>query len=257
MTLFKIFIVFLFFFAAQGNASAQTSFSASKDDQEKTLFKYLNASAVCSKMTDANALYERGMLLISDKNDESYLAAADCFTSAAMKNHTPSQLELGKMYENGNGVFKSNVYAYKWYQTAVLLGNKTAVSYRDKLEARMSLDEISLANPMIQSTLNLIDSLNDWEEKEIEAQERKIYDQYKKFGIDLKKFEEKEEKKKTSGNPLMDALIQEQKRKAEDLKKQKAMQKLAEEARKAREQQNPGAQQQQQQNQQQQLPPWL
>ena len=242
--MFKIFITFLFFFISSADAFAQTNFSASKDEQEKTLFKYINASAVCAKMTDSIALYERAMLLLSDANDEAYLAAADCFTSAAMKNHTPSQLELGKLYENGNGVSKSNVYAYKWYQTAVLLGNHEAIAYRDKLEARMTLDEISAANPLIQNTLSLINSLNEWKERQLQDLERNVVQQYKRFNIDLEQFEEKNvEKKEISSNPLIDALIQEQQKKEEDLKKQKALQKMAEEMKKSKEteqQQQPG-----------------
>ena len=188
MIVFKVFLSFLFFLAPFADVHAQTDFSLSKDDQEQTLNKYINASAVCAKMTDSNALYERGMLLLSDANDEAFIAAADCFTSAAMKNHTPSQLELGKLYESGSGVSRSSVYAYKWYQTAVLLGNRDAIPYRNQLEAKMSLDEIALANPMIQTTLDLIETIAQREQKEIEDLETKIAEEYRNFGVDISQY---------------------------------------------------------------------
>ena len=224
--MFKVFLSFLFFFAGIGSVYAQTSFSATKNEQEKALNKYINASAVCAKMTDTDALYERGMLLLSDANDEAFLAAADCFTSAAMKNHTPSQLELGKLYESGNGVSKSKVYAYKWYQTAVLLGNNDAIPFRNQLEAGMTLDEVSLANPMIQSTLDLIEQINQRKQADLEELERNVAEEYRKFGVDISAYDIKDEADKKYDNPLIDTLIREQKKKEEDLKK--LMQKNAE-----------------------------
>ena len=148
------------------------------------LSKYLNASAVCSKMTDAEKLYNRAMLLMKDANEEAYLAASDCLTSAAMRNHTGAQLELGKLYEKGKGVNASNIFAYKWLQTAVLLGNKDAIPYRDELESRMDLDDIAMASPMIQSTLDLIDQYEQHRAKEIEEFEKTIAGEYNKFGAE-------------------------------------------------------------------------
>lgn len=211
--MFKAFLLFLFFFIGSGSAYAQSSFKDSEGDQENMLAKYINASAVCAKMTDPAALYERGMLLLSDANMDAYMAAADCFTSAAMRNHTPSQLELGKLYEHGNGVSQSNIFAYKWYQTAVLLGNQEAVPFRNKLETRMSLDEISLANPMIQSTLDLIELFNQRQQEHLSKMEAQIAQQYMDFGVDISKYETKEEEKNVFDNPLIEALIRDQRAK--------------------------------------------
>ncbi len=211
--MFKAFLLFLFFFIGSGSAYAQSSFKDSEGDQENMLAKYINASAVCAKMTDPAALYERGMLLLSDANMDAYMAAADCFTSAAMRNHTPSQLELGKLYEQGNGVSQSNIFAYKWYQTAVLLGNQEAVPFRNQLEARMSLDEISLANPMIQSTLDLIELFNQRQQEHLERMESQIAQQYMDFGVDISQYETKEEEKNVFDNPLIEALIRDQRAK--------------------------------------------
>lgn len=236
--MFKVFLVILFFFLQAGTSAAQqTEFEASENMQERNLSKYINASAVCAKMTDSEALYERGMLLLSDANDDAYLAAADCFTSAAMKNHTNSQLELGKLYENGMGVSPSNVYAYKWYQTAVLLGNQAAIPYRDKIEASMTLDEIAKANPMIQSTLALVELFNTRQQAEIESFEREVDKKYIEFGVDLSKYEIREAERKGTDNPLIEALIREQ------TLKDKAEQQRAEQQRAQQEEENGNAQQ--------------
>lgn len=214
--MFKAFLTFLFFFIGSGSVCAQTSFKDSEGEQENTLAKYINASAVCAKMTDPEALYERGMLLLSDANNDAYMAAADCFTSAAMRNHTPSQLELGKLYEKGNGVSQSKIFAYKWYQTAVLLGNQEAAPFRNKLEAGMTFDEISLANPMIQSTLNLIELFNQRQQMAIEEMEEQIAQQYRDFGVDISQYETKEEEESNVyDNPLIEALIRDQRAKEE------------------------------------------
>lgn len=208
--MFKVILFSLLFLLTGRPADAQTSFKDSAGEQENTLSKYINASAVCAKMTDPVALYERGMLLLNDANSDAYMAAADCFTSAAMRNHTPSQLELGKLYEKGNGVTASNIFAYKWYQTAVLLGNQKAVPFRNSLEARMTLDEISMANPMIQSTLDLIELFNQHQQMEIERMESRISDQYKGFGINIEEYDVKEEGSTVHSNPLIEALIRDQ-----------------------------------------------
>ena len=120
--MFKVFLFSLPFFVQSTVAAAQTT--SLQDSSEAMLAKYINASAVCAKMTDPSALYERGMMLLEDQTEESFTAAADCFTSAAMRNHTDAQIELGKLYESGKGVPFSNIFAYKWFQTAVLLGTK-------------------------------------------------------------------------------------------------------------------------------------
>lgn len=208
--MFKVILFSLLFLLGGRTADAQTSFKDSAGEQENTLSKYINASAVCAKMTDPVALFERGMLLLNDANGDAYMAAADCFTSAAMRNHTPSQLELGKLYEKGNGVTASNIFAYKWYQTAVLLGNQKAVPFRNSLEARMTLDEISMANPMIQSTLDLIELFNQHQQMEIERMESRISDQYKGFGINIEEYDVKEEGSTVHSNPLIEALIRDQ-----------------------------------------------
>lgn len=229
--MFKVFLFSLPFFVQSLPAAAQTSL---QDSSEALLAKYINAGAVCAKMTDPAALYERGKMLLEDNSEESYIAAADCFTSAAMRNHTDAQIELGKLYESGRGVPSSNIFAYKWLQTAVLLGNEKAVPYRNKIEASMNLDEISMANPLIQDTLTLIESYDARQQKEIEQYEEDVGNKYRDFGVDLQQFQDKPEEKKeeNSGNPLIDALIRDE-HKREAAAKKAAEKKARDEAKAA------------------------
>lgn len=211
--MFKVFLTILFFFMGTFPSSAQqNSLFNSEDSQENLLSKYTNARAICARMTDPHALHERGMLLITDQNDEAYLAAADCFMSAAMRNHTPSQIELGKMYEFGKGVSQSNIFAYKWYQTAVLLGDNDAVNLRNSMENRMTIDDITLSVPMIQNTLDLLDQYNSRREADLEKHEQELSNKYREnFNINLADFDPPAEEQKTqSNNPLIEALIQSQ-----------------------------------------------
>lgn len=186
----KAFLLASAFLFPALDAAAQSFVTQESASTEDLLTKYTNARSSCARITDPFTLYERGMLLLSDATEDAYLAAAECFLGAAVRNHTESQIELGYLYERGNGVVQSNIFAYKWYQTAVLLGNKNAVPYRDNLEKTISLDDITAALPMIQKTLELIEAYTAEQEKEVVEREKKIADLYKeKFDIDLSEYE--------------------------------------------------------------------
>lgn len=190
-------------------ANAQSDFL---DGSEATLNKLIQATTVCAKMTDPTDLYIRGKLLLEDQNEEGYMAAAECFTSAAMRNHTGAQIELGKLYDAGNGVATSKVFAYKWYQTAVLLGNKDAVPLRDALEREMATEELEMAIPMIRETIDLIDRYNSHATAEVNKYEESVDQQYTDFNVDLSKIQRIEAfKKDKEENTLVEALIRDQK----------------------------------------------
>lgn len=221
--MFKVFLLVSFFFALPATAQ-QSIFANDESSQENLLSKYTNARAICARMTDPAALYERGMLLAADENDDAYLAAADCFMAAATRNHTPSQIELGKMYEYGRGVPPSDIFAYKWYQTAVLLGDKAAVTPRNRLENAMSINDIAMSIPLIQETLDLLDLYASRQDEDLLKKEKELEQQYRElFGINLPDFDPPESEASTkSDNPLVEALIQAQLQKEAEAKMKKA-----------------------------------
>lgn len=227
--MFKVFLLFSLFLTFGASAQESSMFADDAASQENLLSKYTNARAICARMTDPVALYERGMLLASDDNEDAYLAAADCFMAAATRNHTQAQIELGKMYEYGRGVPQSDIFAYKWYQTAVLLGDKSAVTPRNRLENAMSIDDITMSIPLIQKTLDLLDMYAERQNADLEKKEKELEQQYSKyFNINLSEFDPPaDEKKVKSENPLVEALIQAQLQKeAEERQKQAAAEAL-------------------------------
>lgn len=227
--MFKVFLLFSLFLTFGASAQESSMFADDEASQENLLSKYTNARAICARMTDPVALYERGMLLASDDNEDAYLAAADCFMAAATRNHTQAQIELGKMYEYGRGVPQSDIFAYKWYQTAVLLGDKSAVTPRNRLENAMSIDDITMSIPLIQKTLDLLDMYAERQNADLEKKEKELEQQYSKyFNINLSEFDPPaDEKKAKSENPLVEALIQAQLQKeAEERQKQAAAEAL-------------------------------
>ena len=227
---FKIILIFsLFFGGAKPSAAQNFSVVDQENSQETLLSKYTSARAVCARMTDPDALFQRGMLLIEDQNEEAYLAAADCFMAAAMRNHTPSQMQLGRLYEKGNGLRPSDVFAYKWYQTAVLLGNKEAVPFRNAIENRMSVDEIQATIPLIQGTLDILEMFSNREMEDIVRKETELEMLYsEKFGISLLEFDPPSESQTIiQGNPLVEAMIREQLAKEGKLKEEEAKSKKA------------------------------
>ena len=221
--MFKVFLLFSLFLTFGASAQESSLFADNETSQENLLSKYTNARAICARMTDPVALYERGMLLASDANEDAYLAAAT-------RNHTQAQIELGKMYEYGRGVPQSDIFAYKWYQTAVLLGDKSAVTPRNRLENAMSIDDITMSIPLIQKTLDLLDMYSERQNADLEKKEKELEQQYSKyFNINLADFDPPEDEKKAkSDNPLVEALIQAQLQKeAEEKQKQAEAEALA------------------------------
>jgi uncharacterized protein len=68
---------------------------------------------------DAEALYQRGLALISEKTRErNFEKAAVYFGKAAAQGHPGAQLNLGMLYENGNGLPQDFAMALHWYKQA-------------------------------------------------------------------------------------------------------------------------------------------
>ena len=88
----------------------------------------------------------------------------------------------------------------------------------------MTLDEIMTANPMIQSTLDLIELIGQRQEEDLQKLEEKVAQQYREFGVDISAYDIREEKSTETENPLIRTLINEQRAKqakAQELKKER------------------------------------
>jgi TPR repeat protein len=70
-------------------------------------------------LADSKALFERGLMLISDKSVlRDFDEAAQCFRKAAEQGHAGAQMNLGLLCEQGKGVPKDFAEAMRWYLKA-------------------------------------------------------------------------------------------------------------------------------------------
>jgi TPR repeat protein len=98
-------------------------------------------------LTDPQALYERGLALVSSKNIvQDFEEAAQCFRKAADQGHAEAQLSLGILYEQGRGLPEDPVEAMRWYQKAAAqhvphAGCRVGDLYRDGKGVVKDLDE--------------------------------------------------------------------------------------------------------------------
>ena len=76
---------------------------------------------------------------------EDYKEAMKWYRRAAEQGNARAQYNLGLMYEGGYGVPQNNVQAHMWYDIA---GVELAVSYRDSVALRMSLEQIAEAHKL-------------------------------------------------------------------------------------------------------------
>ena len=67
------------------------------------------------------------------------------FVERAETGDAMSQLYLGYMYDNGDGVPEDDIEGYARYNVAVALGNEAAKVFKEDLTARMSKEDISAA----------------------------------------------------------------------------------------------------------------
>ena len=75
-----------------------------------------------------------------------YTKAFREFLSLAEQGDIRAQINLGVMYENGQGTIKDYVHAYMWWNFAASQGDKTAEKFKNIIEKKLSPTDISNAN---------------------------------------------------------------------------------------------------------------
>jgi localization factor PodJL len=70
-----------------------------------------------------------------------YMTAAQWFERAADYGLSDSQFNLAVLHENGLGIAKDPVKAYKWYALAAQGGDTEALRRRDSLKAQLTADQ--------------------------------------------------------------------------------------------------------------------
>ena len=69
---------------------------------------------------------------------------------AASQGDTDAQYSLGDMYAEGKGLPQDDVQAYKWISIAAKRGNKKAIKMLDELASKMTSEQISEAEKLVQ-----------------------------------------------------------------------------------------------------------
>ncbi|MFQ5913613.1 MAG: tetratricopeptide repeat protein [Nitrospinota bacterium] len=88
-------------------------------------------------------MYETGKGLGQD-----YAKALKWYREAAKQGHAIARSNLGLMYQAGRGVAKDFVLAHMWYTLAESAGDEPARKHRDRLEKRMTPDQIREARSL-------------------------------------------------------------------------------------------------------------
>ncbi|MEZ5773539.1 MAG: SEL1-like repeat protein [Hyphomicrobiaceae bacterium] len=80
-----------------------------------------------------------------------YAAAAGLFQKAASHGLGDSQFNLAVLYENGLGVERDDLEAYKWFSLAAASGDKEALARRDEVKKRLSKASVAKAEQAVKS----------------------------------------------------------------------------------------------------------
>ena len=81
-------------------------------------------------------------------------AALKTWKEKAKLGNATAQANIANLYENGNGVVKSNVLAHLWYSLAVINGSATAKKNKDAIEKKMTEDELNQAIELVSLCLD-------------------------------------------------------------------------------------------------------
>jgi TPR repeat protein len=117
--------------------------SFSESINEPSYFNY--KSDRCDSIKDPKELFSIAMSLRDSTDKKEQVAAVDCMTIAAVRGHGPAEYELARMYAVGNVVTQSDTFAYRWAQMAVMDKYEPAVSLRDSLEKKLSVEDLETA----------------------------------------------------------------------------------------------------------------
>lgn len=138
--------------AKQGHVKAQYKLSyiynygrgVRKDD--KQAIKWCRKAAeqgYASAQLELGHQYSYGVSLSKD-----LLKAANWYTKAAKQGSASAQLSLAELYEGGWGVEQDYPRAYSLFNAAAINGDDESALFRDKLEEKMSTDQITEAKAL-------------------------------------------------------------------------------------------------------------
>ena len=115
--------------------------SLSKD--ETKAIEWFSKAAELSGVEGMKTLSAK--FLFMDESLGGWVQSTKWLRKAAELSDTPSQLKLGRRYEEGEGVPQDYVNVHMWYNLASMGGQLEAKKYRDEIANKMSSDILAKA----------------------------------------------------------------------------------------------------------------
>ena len=85
---------------------------------------------------------------------QDYAETVKWYRLAAEQGNAYAQVLIGLMYANGMGVAQDNIMTYMWYSLASANGDEDAGEWRDELAAQMTAADLAKARAMARECMN-------------------------------------------------------------------------------------------------------
>lgn len=133
--------------AIQGLANAQNQLGTMYAEGQGVPKDAIKAAEWFQKAAEqgvAEAQYNLGLMYSEGEGvPKDVIKAAELFQKAAAQGIAAAQYNLGVIFVNGRITYKDTVRAYAWFNLAAAQGNVEAQNYRDKLEEKLTVAELT------------------------------------------------------------------------------------------------------------------
>jgi TPR repeat protein len=119
-----------------------------KNLSEAELLNYIQTHMPFALKGDAVAQYNLGVTYTKKGELQDYAEAVKWYKLATAQGFVKAQVNLGEMYENGQGVDQDYVEAYKLFNLAEKEGDKTAKQNKELVAKKMTTQQVAEAQAL-------------------------------------------------------------------------------------------------------------
>ena len=119
-----------------------------KNLSEAELHNFIKAKIELALKGDPIAQYNLGVTYTKEGVLQDYVEAIKWYKLSASQGFIKAQVNLGEMYENGQGEAQDYVNAYMWYSIAAAQGDKSAEENLTKISKVMTQKQITKATKL-------------------------------------------------------------------------------------------------------------
>ena len=120
--------------------------------QRKDYKEAVRLYRLSAKQGDADAQYNLGWMYDNGQGvPQDYKEAVRLYRLSAKQGDVDAQYNLGVAYDNGQGVPQDYVLAHMWFNLSVYNGYKDGVENRNRVEKKMSPQQIEKAQEMARN----------------------------------------------------------------------------------------------------------